>query len=130
MSTVLNLNQVILGGRLVFNPDYSEEKRESSSDEKILYRCRLRLAVTRKMRAADGVRATDFFDAIAVGKKAQVISVYFKKGDPIVLFGSFRTDTYTDKTGKRRESFTLDVDDFQFVESPGKAALAKEEAEK
>lgn len=118
MSIVLNLNQAILGGRLAFDPDYYEERRSSSPDNTPLMRCRLRIAVTREMQLPDGSRKTDFFNAVVFGKKAPVIATYFKKGDPVVLFGSFHTDTYTDKNGNQKESITLMVKDFQFVERP------------
>ena len=60
---------------------------------------------------------TDFFDCIVFGKRANVIDKYFSKGSEIVLIGEGRSNSYTDKNGVKRKSYTIVVNDFDFCGS-------------
>jgi single-strand DNA-binding protein len=60
---------------------------------------------------------TDFFDCIVFGKRATVIDKYFSKGSEIVLIGEGRNNSYTDKNGVKRKSYTIVVNDFDFCGS-------------
>ena len=114
MATIFKLNLVSLAGRLTADPKYAEKESESGS----VKRCAFRLAVTRKKYKADQEPTTDFISIVAWGKKAEVISKYFRKGDPIFVSGELHTYQYKDKNGAKHEAFEVELSDFTFIESP------------
>lgn len=62
---------------------------------------------------------TNFFRCVAFGKIADNIIAYFHKGSMIALTGSLDTNKWTDKEGHNRESTSILVNGFSFVESKG-----------
>ena len=79
--------------------------------------CNFTLAVDRRVKKDDPKEA-DFIDFTAWREKAEFISKYFHKGDPISVLGHIRSDKYTDKDGNNRTKVYVEVDDVEFV--PGK----------
>ena len=114
MATIFKLNLVSLAGRLTADPKYAEKNSEPGP----VKRCAFRLAVTRKKYKADQEPTTDFISIVAWGKKAEVISKYFRKGDPIFVTGELHTYQYTDKNGAKHDAFEVELEDFSFIESP------------
>ena len=57
-----------------------------------------------------------FFMITAFGKKAEIISDYFHKGDKIKVDGHMDFVSYTDKDGKKHEYWRILLDDFEFCE--------------
>ena len=103
------MNKVVLVGRLTTKP-------ELSSKEKTVY-SRFSVAVNRNYKDADGNRGVDFINVIAWGKNAENITTYLDKGSLISLDGSIITGSYEDKDGKKHNTFDVNLDHFEFVES-------------
>ena len=74
------------------------------------------LAVDRSYVKQGAERETDFIDIVAWRKTAEFICKYFKKGQLIAIEGSIQTRTYTDKEGKNRKAFEINVNNAYFTE--------------
>lgn len=95
------MNKVILHGRLARDPEaqiYGEKKKVTFS-----------VAVQRR-----GKNAADFFNCQCWDKTAGFIELYFTKGKEILLEGQLRTDSYTNKEGKKVTITYVYVDNAEF----------------
>lgn len=106
----LNLNKVVLAGRMVESP----ELRTTQTGLPIT---QFRLAVN-KRGAKDGQQPqTDFITIVAWRQTAEFITRYFKKGNAICVVGSIQTRSYTDKNNQKRTATEVVADEAYFVES-------------
>ncbi len=113
----LNLNKVILCGRLTQNP----ELRQTPSGVMVL---RFSIAVNRRFSSKneDGSRnqpEADFINCVAWRQQAEFISRYFHKGSSICIVGNIQTGSYTDQQGNKRYTTDVVVDEVNFVDSKG-----------
>ena len=97
-------------GRLTADP----ELRTSSNGTSY---CRFSIAVDRSFSRNGEERKTDFINCVAWRANAEFISRYFAKGQMIAVQGSLQQDSYTDRDGNKRTSFTVSVDNAQFTGS-------------
>ena len=79
----LNLNKVILGGRLTADV----EQKQTPSGVAV---CNFSIAVNRKY-SKEGEQQTDFINCQAWRQTAEFISKYFKKGSAICITGNIQT---------------------------------------
>ena len=108
----LNLNKVVLAGRLTAEP----ELKQTNTGIPVVS---VNLAVNRR-RARTGdqnEQQTDFITIVAWRQTAEFISKYFRKGSAICVTGSIQTRTWTDQQGQKRYSTEVVVDDAMFVDS-------------
>lgn len=105
----LNLNKVILGGRLTADP----ELKQTTSGISV---CSFSLAVNRKFQK-EGEQQTDFISCVAWRNTAEFISKYFKKGSSLCIVGSIQTRTWTDQNNQKRYATEVIVDEAMFVDS-------------
>ena len=105
----LNLNKVILGGRLTNDV----ELKTTTSGLSV---CSFSIAVNRKV-AKDQPQKADFIKCTAWRQTAEFISRYFKKGSSLCVVGSIQTRTWKDDNGYARESTEIVVDEAMFVDS-------------
>ncbi len=107
-------NKVILMGNLTRDPEH----RVTPGGLSI---CKLGLAVNRKYTKQDGskVEETTFVDVDSFGKQAELISQYMKRGDPIMLDGRLRFDTWESNTGEKRSKLNVVLENFQFLSRGG-----------
>lgn len=73
-----------------------------------------RIAVRRKYKR-DGEAITDFIPCVAFNKLAEVIGAHFVKGQQIYVEGEWENDPYTDKEGKKRDSWKVKLSGFDFA---------------
>lgn len=78
------------------------------------------IAVTRfniasDRRMSNGEKQTDFFTCVAWRNNAEFISKYFQKGNMVLLTGSWQTNSFEDKEGKKRTSYEFIVDSANFT---------------
>ena len=110
----LNLNKVVLCGRLTADP---ELKQTASGIAVVSFS----LAINRRFqsRSADGTQAqqTDFINVVAWRQTAEFISRYFRKGSALCLTGSIQTRTWQDQQGQKRYATEIVVDEAMFVDS-------------
>lgn len=110
----LNLNKVVLCGRLTGDP---ELKQTQSGISVVSFT----LAVNRRYQShsADGQaqQQADFISCVAWRQTAEFISRYFKRGSSLCITGSIQTRNWTDQQGQKRYTTGVVVDDAMFVDS-------------
>lgn len=115
----LNLNKVVLCGRLTADP---ELKTTQSGIAVVTFT----LAVNRRFqsRTADGQQGqqADFISVVAWRQTAEFISKYFKKGSALCVTGSIQTRNWQDNQGQRRYATEVVVDEASFVDSRNETA--------
>ena len=115
----LNLNKVVLCGRLTADP---ELKQTSSGISVVTFT----LAVNRRFQnrstdAAAGGQQADFISIVAWRQTAEFISKYFKKGHALCVTGSIQTRTWQDQQGQKRYATEVVADEAMFVDSKNDA---------
>lgn len=112
----LNLNKVILAGRLTAEP----ELKQTQSGISVLS---FSIAVNRRyVKSTDGQQAqqqTDFINLVAWRQTAEFISRFFHKGSSICVTGSIQVRPWQDQQGQKRYSTEVVVDEAMFVDSKG-----------
>lgn len=98
------MNQVLLTGRLVYEP----EVKETNTGKKYIS---TRIAVGRN----DKNKTTDFFNIKAWDNTSEFIGKYFHKGDPIEIVGRLRTDTREKDDGTKVFETYVSVTEVGFV---------------
>ena len=102
----LNLNKVVLGGRLTSDVELKTTPTGVSVAS-------FSIAVSRK--GAD--RKTDFINCVAWRKTAEFVSKYFKKGSSICVSGEIQVRDWTDNNNQKRYATEVIVDEAMFVDS-------------
>lgn len=108
----LNLNKVVLAGRLTSDP----ELKLTQSGVSVVS---ISLAVNRKAIVKDNqrVQEADYVNLVAWRKTAEFIAKYFKKGSALCITGSIQTRSWTDEGGQKRYATEVVVDEAMFVDS-------------
>lgn len=112
----LNLNKVILCGRLTADP---ELKQTGSGVAVVTFT----LAVNRRYqsRSADANTPAqpqaDFITVVAWRQTAEFITRYFRKGSALCVSGSIQTRSWQDQQGQKRYATEVVADDAMFVDS-------------
>ena len=110
-----NYNKVILMGNLTRDP----EVKYTSGGTAI---AKLGMAINRTWTNKEGQKQeeTTFVDVDAVGRQAEVIGQYLKKGRPVMIEGRLKLDQWDDKqTGQKRSKLGVTLEGFQFLDSRG-----------
>jgi single-strand DNA-binding protein len=107
-------NKVMLMGNLTRDPEVRYTPKGTAVAD-------IGLAVNRKYRVDDEMREeVTFVDITYWGRKAEVISQYFKKGAGIFVEGRLQMDSWDDRqTGKKRYQLKVIGENFEFVGSSG-----------
>lgn len=111
----LNLNKVILGGRLTADP---ELKQTNSGIAVVSFS----IAVNRRFQSrsnesgAPSQSVADFFNVTAWRGQAEFVSRYFKKGSAICVVGSIQNRSWTDQQGQKRYATDIIADEVMFVD--------------
>ena len=117
----LNLNKVVLCGRLTADP----ELKQTQDGVAVVT---ITLAVNRRFqsRTADaaGGQQADFISLVAWRQTAEFISKYFKKGSALCVTGSIQTRSWQDQQGQRRYATEVVVDEAMFVDSRNESGSA------
>ena len=111
----LNLNKVILAGRMTADP----ELKQTASGISVLT---FTIAVNRgyvSKNSEQGERQADFINVVAWRQTAEFISKYFRKGSAICVTGSIQVRSWQDQQGQRRYATEVVADEAMFVESRG-----------
>ena len=106
----LNLNKVILCGRLTADP---ELKMTQSASIPV---CSFTLAINRRSKNAES--QTDFINCVAWRTTAEFVSKYFRKGSAMCIVGSLQVRKWVDsQTNQNRSTVEVIVDEAMFVDS-------------
>ena len=108
----LNLNKVVLCGRLTTDP----ELRSTNQQTPVVS---FTLAVNRRFNSKDAAekQITDFINCVAWRATAEFISKYFRKGSALCITGSIQVRKWTDNQNQTRYSTEVVVDEAMFVDS-------------
>lgn len=119
-----NLNKVILGGRLVSDP----ELKQTQSGIPV---CSFSVAVNRRV-SSEGEQKVDFISCQAWRNHAEFLCRYFRKGSSVCVIGSLQVRTYTDKNSQQRTVTDVVAEEINFVDSKGEisSSVATSEAPK
>ena len=109
-----DLNRVFLIGRLTRDP----ELRSTNSGAVL---CRFSIASNRAYYRKEGDLQEDvgYFDCVAWGKQAEVISKYLSKGRRVGVDGSLTWSQWENQEGKKQSKVEIRVDNFQFLDPKG-----------
>jgi len=110
-----NLNKVFLMGNLTRDP----EIRYTQTGMAIT---RIGLAINRRVRdsGTDQWRdETDFINVTAFARRGEVISEYFRKGDPILIEGRLNYRSWETQNGERRSALDVVMENFEFISRSG-----------
>lgn len=109
----LNLNKVVLVGRLTADPELKQTTNGVSV-------CSFTLAVNRRYNgAADGAPSNpqaDFISVVAWRQTAEFITKYFDKGNAICITGSIQTRSWETSKGEKRYATDVVADEAIFVD--------------
>lgn len=103
------MNIIVLKGRLVRDV----ELRAASTGMSV---GSFTIAVDRPV-AKGQEKTADFINCTAFGKTAEIISQYCKKGSSILINGSLRIETYTNKNDQKVTAAKVSVNGFEFCDS-------------
>lgn len=105
----MNLNKVILGGRLTADPDLKQTQSGIAVTS-------FTIAIDRKYQK-DGKKEADFINVVAWRQNAEFVCKYFLKGSPIIVCGELQTRTWKDAEGKNRYITEVVASEVSFAES-------------
>lgn len=109
-----NLNKVFLIGNLTRDP----ELRQLPSGSAL---CSFAMAVNRTMTLASGEQREEvcYVEVVAMGRQAEVIHQYTRKGTPLFVEGRLHYEQWDDReTGKKRSRLSVRVERSQFIGAP------------
>ena len=109
----LNLNKVILGGRLTADI----ELKQTPSGVSV---CQFSIAVNRK-KTKDGEQTADFINCVAWRNTAEFLARFFRKGSSVCVVGALQTRSWTDNNGQKRNVTEVLVDEALFVDGKNEA---------
>ena len=111
--SILNLNKVVLAGRLTADP----ELKQTPSGIAV---CSFTLAINRRF-SKDGQQEADFIQCQAWRQTAEFITRYFRKGSSLCISGSIQTRSWQDQNGQKRFATDVVADEAMFVDGKNDA---------
>ena len=117
----LNLNKVVLAGRLTADPELKQTQSGISVTS-------FSIAINRRFVSRNNEQTeqqTDFINIVAWRQTAEFISKYFRKGSAICLTGSIQTRTWQDNQGQKRYATEVVADEAMFVDSRNESGAAQ-----
>lgn len=110
----LNLNKVVLCGRLTADP---ELKQTGSGVAVVSFTLAINRRYQSRSAEAGQQQQADFVSVVAWRQTAEFITRYFKKGSALCVTGSIQTRTWQDSQGQKRYATEVVADDAMFVDS-------------
>ena len=111
------MNKCILMGRLTRDPEIFTGNTNVA---------KYSIAVDRKYKR-NGEPSADFFSCVSFGKQADFVQKYLNKGSKVVITGRIQNDSYTDKTGVKKTTTQIMVEEIEFAESKGESGEKKDD---
>ena len=101
-------------GRLTRDPEIRTLNNENQTKM-----ARFSIAITRRIKNAEGNYDADFLNCVAYGKTAELLEKYFKKGNAIGVTGRVQTGSYTNKDGVKVYTTDIVCETIDFVDKKG-----------
>ncbi|MDR4506816.1 MAG: single-stranded DNA-binding protein [Candidatus Brocadiaceae bacterium] len=118
-----SLNKVFLMGNLTRDPElrYTPGGLAVAS---------FGIAINRAWTAKTGEQKEEvcYVDINIFGRRAEVVSEYFSKGNPIFIEGRLQLNQWETKDGQKRSTLRVVADNFQFIGTSAKRPEGKEGA--
>jgi single-strand DNA-binding protein len=108
-----SFNKVILAGNLTRDPEMRYTPKGTAV-------AAFTLAVNRKWKTETGdlKEEVSFIDVDAFGRQAEVVAQYLKKGNPFLVEGRLKQDTWEDKnTHQKQSKLKVVLEGFSFLGS-------------
>ena len=115
----LNLNKVVLAGRLTNDP---ELKQTASGVSVMSFTIAVNRRYASKNDQGESQNQADFISVVAWRNTAEFIAKYFRKGSAICVTGSIQTRNWQDQQGQRRYTTEVVADEAMFVDSRSESA--------
>ena len=112
----LNLNKVVLCGRLTATPELKQTTSGVSTTN-------FTLAVNRRY-SKDKEQQADFINIVAWRQTAEFITKYFDKGNAICITGSIQTRSWETSKGEKRYATDVVADEAMFVDGKEKPEIS------
>ena len=113
----LNLNKVVLCGRLTADP----ELKTTTSGVSVTS---FSIAVNRQFRSKNGEETqADFINVTAWRNTAEFITRFFRKASSICVVGSIQTRSWTDQNGQKRYATEVIADEAYFVDAKSESPV-------
>jgi len=108
-----NYNKIIIVGHLTKDPQLSYTPNQTQVVE-------FGIATNRNWTSQDGTKQEEvlFVDCVMFGKRAMAIREYCSKGDPLLIEGRLKLDTWQAQDGTNRSRHRVIVENFTFMGSP------------
>ena len=116
----LNYTKVIIGGRLVADPELKTTATGVSVTT-------VAVAVNRKNLEPDGTRKADFFNVTAWRGTAEFLSRYFVKGSCLLVTGTLQNRSWNDQQGTKHTVTEIVADSVDFVDAKGETGSQPKE---
>lgn len=118
----LNLNKVILVGRLTADPELKQTQSGTAVTS-------FTLAINRRYQPKneDGSPAqqqADFINCVAWRQTAEFLCRYFRKGSAVCITGAIQTRSWTDNHNVKRYATEVIADEVMFVDSKNESGAA------
>ena len=110
---IMNYCKIIIVGRLTKDPILSYTPNSQPV-------CEFGIATNRNWTSQDGTKQEEvlFVDCVMFGKRATAIREYCSKGDPLLIEGRLKLDTWQAQDGTNHSKHRVIVENFQFMGSP------------
>ena len=107
------LNQIVIAGRLVSEPEI--EETENGKKRSVII-----VAVPRSYKNVDGTYDTDFIRCILWNGIAETTAEYCKKGDVLGIKGRIQTSNYENEKGEKVYKTEIVAEKISFLSSKSK----------
>jgi len=106
----MNYNKIIIGGHLTKDPELRYLPNQTQVVE-------FGIATNRGWIGTDGRKQEEvlFVDCVMFGKRAPAIREYCSKGDPLLIEGRLKLDTWQAQDGTNRSKHRVIVENFEFI---------------
>ena len=123
----LNINRVILAGRLTADP----ELKQTTSGIPV---CTFTLAVNRRYQSKNenGTPTqpqADFISCVAWRNQAEFLCRYFRKGSSVCITGPIQTRSWTDQSNQKRYATEVVAEEVMFVDNKNETGAAMPKTE-
>lgn len=120
------MNIVVLKGNLTRDP----EKRNINAGGRSTAVTNFSIAVNRHFKRNDGTKDKEvtYVDCEAWDTGAETIAKYLKKGDPLLIHGALKLDTW-ETNGQKRSRLKIRVNSFEFLGGSKKSEDSSAEEE-
>jgi single-strand DNA-binding protein len=110
----MNLNKILLGGRLTRDPDPLRYTPNGTAIAEIS------IAINRVTKNHDGSKSESvtYVDITCFGRTAEIVSEFLQRGSPIFIEGRLQLVTWDDKqTGQKRSKLRVVAENMQMLGS-------------